>query len=123
MISTQTGPITQETGIGGTSPVGAFPGGVSPNGLLDMSGNAWEWTRSLWGKDYSKPDFKYPYQPGKKYEDLNADQNILRVLRGGSFLNSEVGTRCASRGRNAPDLRNWHHGFRLVLSPLLLSPP
>ena len=110
-----------ETGIGGTSPVGAFPGGACPYGLLDMSGNVWEWTRSLWGKEFSNPDFEYPYQLGKKREDINADQNILRVLRGGSFHLNEGSLRCAFRFRLDPVYRYVNLGFRVMVSPLLLS--
>jgi len=49
-------------------PVGAYPQGASPYGVLDMAGNMWEWTRSLSGW--------YPYPSDAKErarrEDLQA---------------------------------------------------
>ena len=108
-----------DTGIGTTSAVGAFPKGKSQYGLLDTSGNVWEWTRSLWGKQYGSPDFKYPYDlKDKKREDLNAPDDMLRVVRGGAFFDGDANARCAYRFRNFPSPWDWNLGFRLVASPV-----
>ena len=89
---------TEESGIGGTTPVGVYPGGVSPYGLHDMAGNVWEWTAS-------------------EHEAASGH----RVLRGGSFYNSRIFARCAYRYGDDP-LSVWFDlGFRVVVSPI--SPP
>lgn len=107
---------TSESGIGGTTPVDRYPAGASPCGALDMAGNAWEWTGSLWGKERDKPDFGYPYDPTDGREALNAPDDIRRVVRGGSWLNNQRGARCAVRGRVAPGNFNDNIGFRVVVS-------
>ena len=43
-----------ESRLGKTTSVHAYPQGASPYGVLDMAGNVWEWTRSLWGKEWGK---------------------------------------------------------------------
>ncbi len=108
---------TDETGVGSTTAVGCFPGGASPYGCLDMSGNLWEWTRSLWGKDLLNPDYRYPYQPSAKREDIHAPRDVLRALRGGSFYYNAGHARCAARRWGSPDLRHRYFGFRVVVSP------
>jgi formylglycine-generating enzyme required for sulfatase activity len=112
-----------DTGIGTTSAVGCFPGGASPYGVEDLSGNVWGWTRSLWGKSFSEPEFRYPYGPGDGREDREAEPGILRVVRGGAF-NVEAGfVRCAFRGGLSPYRplgRSGDFGFRLVASPVHL---
>ena len=115
---------TRESGLGETSPVGLFPKGRSPEGCLDMAGNVWEWTRSLWGKDWQKPEFAYPYPEQESQrnerENLRASNEILRVVRGGSWYSSQDGARCAVRYRNRPDYRGNDLGFRVVV--VLCSP-
>ena len=104
--------------IGDLSPVGCFPGGRSPFGCLDMAGNLWEWTRSLWGRDLSNPEFVYPYDStDADREDETAGNEILRVLRAGSFGGDRHGVRCAYRSGHDPDLRNSDLGFRLACAP------
>lgn len=106
----------RDTGIGDTSPVGIFPDGVSPYGCYDMAGNVWEWTRSLWGKDWEKPSFKYPYNPEDGREDEAAGDDVTRVVRGGSWHNSVINVRCAVRHWYGPNDRYDYYGFR-VSSP------
>jgi formylglycine-generating enzyme required for sulfatase activity len=93
--------------IDNTSSVGSFPRGSSPYGVLDMSGNVWEWTRSLY-----KP---YPYDSKDGREAPMAGE---RVLRGGYFGSYEDGVRAARRHRRHAGFRRRNIGFRVVLSRL-----
>jgi iron(II)-dependent oxidoreductase len=107
-------------GITGTSAVGCFPQGASPYDCVDMAGNVWEWTRSLWGKDFSEPEFGYPYNPkDPRREDLEASDNVLRVLRGGAVWRDRRRARCAYRDGNGPGYRRGGGGFRVVVRPKL----
>jgi formylglycine-generating enzyme required for sulfatase activity len=102
---------------GTTTLVGQYsPLGDSPYGCADMVGNVWEWTRSLWGKDWYEPEFKYPYEPGDGRENL--DDRRHRVLRGGSFFNNQWVVRCAYRDWYNP--LDWigNVGFRVVVAPV-----
>ncbi|WP_373497966.1 SUMF1/EgtB/PvdO family nonheme iron enzyme [Desulfococcus sp.] len=104
-----------DTRIGAPSPVGSFPAGASPCGCLDMAGNVWEWTRSLWGREWEKQEFGYPYDPeDPSREDETADNCVKRLLRGGSYLfNSDI-VRCAYRYRVDPSYANFNWGFRVA---------
>jgi iron(II)-dependent oxidoreductase len=107
---------TSESGLGDTTPVGMYPDGVSPYGCLDMAGNVWEWTTSLWGEDAFSPHYLYPYQADDGRENLDAGDDVLRAVRGGSFLNPRHYARCAYRFKVDP-INNWRElGFRVVVS-------
>lgn len=99
------------------SPVGAYPDGEAECEALDMSGNVWEWTRSLWGEDWREPAFRYPYEPADGREDLDAPAEVLRVVRGGAFDGDQRFVRCAFRLGNLPYVRVRYNGLRGVLSP------
>jgi formylglycine-generating enzyme required for sulfatase activity len=106
-----------ETGIDKTSAVGCFPGGVSPHGVEEMSGNVFEWTRSLWGPEEYNLTFPYPYKSDDGREQLQAPDNILRVMRGGAFWVVYEYVRCAFRYPvGAYDLDGLF-GFRVVVCP------
>ena len=92
--------------------MGCFPAGASLYGVEGLSGNVWEWTRSLY-KDY-------PYDPRDGWEDLEAGQEVRRVLRGGTFDDEAWRVRCASRFRYSPLSRFMYSGFRVVASPVHL---
>jgi formylglycine-generating enzyme required for sulfatase activity len=91
--------------IGTTSPVGSFPGGSSPHGILDMSGNVWEWTRSL------HRAYLYISQDGRE----NLQSRSSRVLRGGAFVNNRGYARCAFRNYLSPAVSDYGVGFRVAL--------
>ena len=92
---------TAEAGVGDTTAVGRYQGGVSPYGAHDMAGNVWEWTDS-WYQAY----------PGSTYEDENYGRE-KRVLRGCSW-DSVVGwyVRAADRYGFDPSFRDLDVGFR-----------
>ncbi len=90
----------------GTLPAGSIPGGASPYGVMDMAGNAEEWTAS-WYQGYRGNTF-----PNADYGDR------LKVARGGSWKGDTpryFGT--ANRGGTYPPTRAMNTlGFRCAKS-------
>lgn len=82
----------RESGIGGTTPVGIYPEGASPYGLLDCAGNVWEWTAS-------------PY-----------DEDEM-VIRGGAWNFFAEDARVLVRERARRDHRSHCVGFRVAAGP------
>jgi len=72
---------------GQTVPIGLYPQGASPYGVLDMAGQTWEWTISL-----AKP---YPYDAQDGREDVTVAAS--RVARGGSSASPPEGLTSTSR--------------------------
>jgi formylglycine-generating enzyme required for sulfatase activity len=96
---------TWEAGPHETTPVGIYPDGTSPSGLLDAAGNVWEWCQSK--------KVTYPYKSDDGDKELSGDAG--RVVRGGSWYLDRVGARCACRNDYHPDGRGGRLGFRVVV--------
>jgi len=107
---------SEETGFNDTCTVGLFPAGRSPYGCLDMAGQVWEWTTTLWGEDMGTPSFAYPYRDDGR-EDPGAAASIRRVLRGGCFSSGPAKACCTYRGSLEPDGFWRGNGFRIVVAP------
>jgi formylglycine-generating enzyme required for sulfatase activity len=104
--------------LGETCPVGLFPLSASPYGVLDLVGNAMEWTQTSWGSyNVDEPGFDDSYDPSDGRDAMSAQG--FRVLRGGSWLFSEWGAQCACR--LDPSLSYSDVGFRIVVGPVACS--
>jgi len=78
-------------------PVGSFPLGRSPNGALDLIGNAWEWVAA---------------------EIVSPTGQLVHAIKGGAFDTPPRNATIASRGWFAEDRRAvWKTGFRCAQRP------
>lgn len=84
-----------------------FPKGASPVGCREMSGNVWEWTRSL--------HKKYPYNPadGRETTDVRLFHTV--VVRGGAFWSPQMDIKTVSRAGRSPNTRSDSIGFRVCV--------
>ncbi len=99
----------RDTNINTTSAVGCFTQGRSACGCEEMSGNVWEWTRSLYSD--------YEYDPGDGREQLDSEDT--RVVRGGAFGSNPNYVRCAYRYRYYPRQPGPQHWFSCRARPFL----
>jgi formylglycine-generating enzyme required for sulfatase activity len=96
---------TQDGGPGDTTPVGIYPGGVSPFGALDMAGNTQEWVGVPPDSPMSRPGVYLGEAPDSK-----------GYMAGGSWNDSPAIARAARRGQFFMGDRDETTGIRLVLA-------
>lgn len=102
--------LNYDSQIGDTMPVGSFPSGASPYGVLDLSGNVWEWTADWFdGEYYAISPYKNPQGP---------PDGTLRTTRGGSWSQpEEYGLNTVTwRAMALPEYTDNDLGFRCAFS-------
>jgi eukaryotic-like serine/threonine-protein kinase len=75
-------------GYGGTSPVGSYPEGASPYGVLDMVGNVWQWVAD-------EQDGEHESRGASWASDASAANAAHRRLLAGEHRSANGGFRCA----------------------------
>jgi formylglycine-generating enzyme len=117
----------KEDGFEGTSPVGEYP----PNGygLVDVTGNVWEWTTDWYSAQHPGEEPKaccIPRNPrsGREVDSIDPRQPEIRiprkVIKGGSHLcapNYCRRYRPAARFPEPVDTSTCHLGFRCLVRP------
>ncbi len=96
--------------LGDTAPVDNYSfSDVSPYGVINMSGNVWEWVFDFYQEDY------YNYSPyynptGPAVEMPSLSCNNCRVVRGGSWAFANTYSRTSYRGRLPPYMFTGYTG-------------
>jgi formylglycine-generating enzyme required for sulfatase activity len=111
-------------GYSGTAPVGSMSKGISWVGVLDLSGNVWEWVTDWYDENY------YGTLREGAVDPLGPPDGDSHVLRGGAWsINEPDHLLAAFRGWYDPTIMGdfisigKHVGFRCALSYNASRPP
>ncbi|GAC1542072.1 MAG: SUMF1/EgtB/PvdO family nonheme iron enzyme [Polyangiales bacterium] len=92
-------------GFAGLAPIGAFPAGRTPDGVVDLAGNAAEWVEDGWTFAHAAPGSGI------------APSGSLHVVKGGSYRLPAVSSRGAAREGRPAAARDPDLGFRCARDP------
>ncbi len=101
-------------GFVGLAPVGSFPDGATPLGIVDMAGNAAEWVADLFDI-VDENGFGYP--AASQLNPKGPSTGAYHVVRGGSYHSGAAWIRTTARGERGspvdpPTMRSPVVGFR-----------
>ena len=93
--------------LGDTMAVGSYPDGASEFGVMDMTGNVWEWVADNYVEGF--------YSLSSAENPLAEEANQVNVVRGGGWASNWLAVRVTSRAYDlslysGPDL-----GFRCAV--------
>jgi formylglycine-generating enzyme required for sulfatase activity len=99
------------------APVGSYPAGATPEGILDMGGNAREWT-STERQGYVDPETQHIWDfrqvPAVFPDRTNAAPIAMVAVRGGAWRNAADDLRPSDERILPPDTLDPTQGFRCV---------
>lgn len=96
-----------DDGYGSIAPVGSYPDGASPYGVLDMAGNVGEWVADWYDNNY--------YVDSPKENPHGPSSGSSRGVRGGSYYSDDIGVSVTSRSSYGPDFKTVYYGFRCAM--------
>lgn len=93
--------------VGDTVAVGSYPDGASEFGVMDMTGNVWEWVADSYIEDF--------YSLSPIDNPLAEDANQVKSVRGGGWASNWLASRLASRAYDLTFYSGLDLGFRCVM--------
>ena len=92
--------------VGDTAPVGSYPLGASPYGVMDMAGNVWEWMMDYYavGLDGTRENI----------DPTTVSLDYPRTVKGGAWDYSWSWMRIAYNSDHGPDEHKISFGFRCM---------
>ena len=93
--------------VGDTVAVGSYPAGASEFGVMDMTGNVWEWVADSYIEDF--------YSVSPTENPLAEEANQLRTVRGGGWASNWLAARVTSRAYDLSFYSGLDLGFRCAM--------